>query len=180
MPSHKRWAVAAILVLVSWIAYRDRRPASTLGASVLQGSNGIGEQLPSVPAKTFASSMSASQTAPVLTEDARKNARPMPRWVRVGNNELDYVTPEVTVRYFMATPAPGRVEAGSHVEHIGDDVTVRYFTPTAVSSRVQAGTNQVHYISEGVTVRSVTPRHATVSPAQPAGNIALPVDQPRH
>jgi len=180
MPSYKRWAVAAILVLVSWIAYRDRRPASTFGASVLQGSNGIGEQLPSVPAKTFASSISASQTAPVLTEDTRKNARPMPRLVRVGNNELDYVTPEVTVRYFTATPAPGRVEAASHVEHIGDDVTVRYFTPTAVSSRVQAGTNQVHYISEGVTVRSVTPKHATVSPAQPAGNIALPVDQPRH
>jgi len=73
--------------------------------------------------------------------------------VWVGNNELDYVTPEVTVRYF---------------------------TPTAVTLRVQARASQVHYISEDVTVRSVTPKHATVPPAQPAGNIALPVDQPRH
>lgn len=145
MPSYKRWAVAAILVLVSWIAYRDRRPASTLGASALQGSNGIGQQLPSVPAKTFVSRISVSQTAPGVMEEARKTDRSIPRWVRVGNNELDYVTPEVTVRYFTATPAPRRVEVGrSHVEHIGDDVTVRYFTPTAVSPRVQAEANQVH------------------------------------
>ena len=148
-PSYKRWVLAAALVLVSWIAYRDRRPPSTLGASALQGSNAIGQQLPSVPAKTSASSMSTRQTASVLTEEASKTARSMPQWVRVGNNELDYVTPEVTVRYFTPTPAPRRVEVGrSHVEHIGNDVTVRHFTPTAAPPRVQAGANQIHYISE--------------------------------
>jgi uncharacterized membrane protein YeaQ/YmgE (transglycosylase-associated protein family) len=177
MPSYKRWAVAAVLVLVSWIAYRDRGPASTLGASALQGLNAMGQPLPSVPAKTSASSMSTPQTAPVLTEEARKTARSMPRWVRVGNNELDYVAPEVTVRYFTATPAPRRVEVGpSHVEHIGDDVTVRYFTPTAAPPRVQAGANQIHYISEDMTVRSVMPKHATAPPALPAGDAGLPVD----
>jgi len=50
MPSYKRWVVAAVLVLVSWNAYRGRRPASTLGASPVQGSNAIGQQLPSVSA----------------------------------------------------------------------------------------------------------------------------------
>jgi uncharacterized membrane protein YeaQ/YmgE (transglycosylase-associated protein family) len=172
MPSYKRWAVAAVLVLVSWIAYRDRRPAATLGASALQGSNAIGQQLPSVPAKTSASSMSKPQTASVLNEEAR-TARSTPRWVRVGNTELDYVAPEVTVRYFTATPAVRRVEVGrSHVEHIGDDVTVRYFTPTAARPRVQAGANQIHYISDDMTVRSVTPKHANAPPALPAGNAA--------
>ena len=177
MPSYKRWAVAAALVLFSWIAYRDRRAAATLGAAVLPGSNAVGQQLPSVSANTSASSMSTPQTAPAVKEEGRKTVRPVPRWVRVGNNELDYVAPEVTVRYFTATPAPRRVEVGrSHVEHIGEDVTVRYFTPTAAPPRVQAGTNQIHYISEDVTVRSFTPKHATAPPALPAGNAALSVD----
>jgi len=150
MPSYKRWAAAAALVLLSWIAYKDRRPAATVGATALQGSNVPGQQLPSVSAKTSAN-MSTSQTAPVSTEEVGKTTRSVPRWVRVGNNELDYVAPEVTVRYFTATPAPRRGEVGrTHVEHIGEDVTVRHFTPTAGPPRVQAGDNQIHYISEGV------------------------------
>jgi hypothetical protein len=177
MPSYKRWVVAAALVLVSWNAYRGRRPASTLGALALQRSNAIGQQLPSVSAKTSASSMSTPQTAPVLTEGVRKTSASMPRWVRVGNNELDYVAPEVTVRYFTATPAPRRVEVGQgRVEHIGDDVTVRYFTPTPAAPRVQVRANQIHYISDDVTVGSVTPKHATAPPVLPAGSAAQPVD----
>lgn len=177
MPSYKRWTAAAVLVLVSWTAYKDRRPASTLRTPALQGSNAIGQQLSSVPAKTSASSMSPSQTPRALTEEARKTARSMPRWVRVGNNELDYVAPEVTVRYFTATPAPRRVEVGQGcVKHVGDDVTVRYFTPTPAAPRVQVRANQIHYISDDVTVRSVTPKHATVPPALPAGRATQPVD----
>lgn len=176
LPSYKRWAVAASLVLLIWIVCKDRRPAATLGAAALQGSNAIGQQLPSVSAKTSAS-MSTPQTAPVLTEDAGKNLRPVPRWVRIGNNELDYVTPEVTVRYFTATPAARPLEVGrSHVEHIGEDVTVRYFAPTETRPRAQAGTNQIHYISEDVTVRSFAPKHATASPPLPGGNAASPVN----
>jgi hypothetical protein len=112
-----------------------------------------------------------------MKEEEKTTASSMPRWVRVGNNELDYVAPEVTVRYFMTTPAARRVEVGrSHVEHIGDDVTVRYFTSTAAPPRVQAGANQTHYISEDVTVRSFTPKHAAEPAALPAGNAALSVD----
>ena len=121
--------------------------------------------------------MSTPQTTPVSTEEGGNTAKPLPRWVRVGNNELDYVAPEVTVRYFTATPAPRRVEVGrSRVEHIGNDVTVRYFTRTAAPPRVQTGANQIHYVSEDVTVRSLTPKHATAPPALPAGNAALSVD----
>ena len=175
MPSYKRWSVAAILVLLSWIVHRDRRPAATLGAAALRRSNAIGQQLPSVSTKTSATSTSTPQTPPVVKEEARKTARPVPRWVRVGNNELDYVEPEVTVRYFTATPAP--VEVGrSHVKRIGEDVTVRYFTPTDAPPGVQAGASQIHYISEDVTVRSVMPKHATAPLALPAGNAALSVD----
>ena len=176
IPSYKRWAVAAALVLLSLIAYRDRRPAATFGVAALRGSKAIGQELPSVSAKTSAS-MSTPQTAPVSTEEAGKTARPVPRWVRVGNNELDYVAAEVTVRYFTATPAPRRGEVGrSPVEHIGDDVTVRYFTPTAAPRSVQTEANQIHDVSEDVTVRSLMPKHATAPPAPPAGNAALSVD----
>jgi hypothetical protein len=158
MPSYRRWAVVAILILVSWIAYRDRRPLATLGVSAPQASKAIEQRLPSVPAKTSASSASTPQTAPVLKEQARKTAT-TPRWVRIGNNELDYVAPDVTVRYFITTPAARRLEVGrSRVEHFGDDVTVRYFNPTAAPPRVQAGAHQIHYISEDMTVRSVTPK----------------------
>jgi len=175
IPSYKRWAVAAALVLLSLIAYRDRRPATTLGGAALRGSKAIGQESPSVSAKT--TNMSTPQTTPVSTEEGGNTAKPLPRWVRVGNNELDYVAPEVTVRYFTATPAPRRVEVGrSRVEHIGNDVTVRYFTRTAAPPRVQTGANQIHYVSEDVTVRSLTPKHATAPPALPAGNAALSVD----
>ena len=175
MPSYKRRALAAVLLLASWIAYRDRRPATTLGATALQGSNPVGQQLPSVSART-STNMSTRRTAPVSTEAAGKTAKSLPRWVRVGNNELDYVAPEVTVRYFTATPVPRRGEVGrSHVEHIGDDVTVRYFSPAATPSRGQAGTPQIHYISEDVTVRSFTPKPATALPTLPTRNGALSV-----
>jgi hypothetical protein len=46
------------------------------------------------------------------------------------HDELDYVAPEVTARYFTATPALRRVEVGQgRVEHVEDDVTVRSVTP---------------------------------------------------
>jgi hypothetical protein len=131
----RRWktavAVAAVLVLASWIAHKDRRSASPLGASAVQRSNANEQQVPLVPAKRrSANSTSKPQTALVLMGETRKAARAMPQWVRVGNNELDYVAQDVTVRDFTPKPPPRRVRVGeNHVEYIRKDVTVRYFTP---------------------------------------------------
>lgn len=130
-----RWktavAVAAVLVIACWIAYRDRVPASPFGASAPQRTNAIEQEVPSVPAKRVpANSTSKPQTALGLEEEGRKAARTMPQWMRVGNDELDYVAQDVTVRYFTPKPAPQRVRDGnSQIRYISEDVTVRYFTP---------------------------------------------------
>ena len=115
-------------------AYRDHRPASTVGVLALQRSNAIEQQMPFVPAKRFlANSTSKPQTALGLKKEEKKAVRTMKHWVRVGNNELDYVTQDVTVRYFTPKRAPQRVlDRNNRVRHISEDVTVRYFTPKHV------------------------------------------------
>jgi hypothetical protein len=123
-------AVVTVLVLTCWIAYSDRQPASLLGSSELQRSVAIEEQVPFLHAKAVpAKSTSKVQTAPVPVEEARA-ARTRLQRVRVGENEVDYIGEDVTVRYFTHKPAPQPVSVGeSQVAYIGEDVTVRYFTP---------------------------------------------------
>ena len=126
VPLHKRlWkvagaAVVTVLVIASWIAYSYRRPASPLGASARQRSNAID------------------------MEEARKAARSTPQRVRVGDNELDYVTEDVTVRYFTPKPTRQQVRVrDSQVDYISEDVTVHYFTPKPAPQRVRVGDNRV-------------------------------------
>jgi hypothetical protein len=153
VPLYKgRWkmaaAVAAVLVLASWIVKRDRRPAVPLGLSAVQRSNAIKQQAPFVLSKSvLANSTSRPGTTLGLKEEARKTARTVPQWVRVGNNELDYVA---------------------------EDITVRYFTPQPPPQPVPGRNNQVRYISEDVTVRYFAPIH-TVEPPHPVGSAAHPV-----
>jgi len=147
-----RWetavAVAALSVVACWIAYRDHRPASTVGVLALQRSNAIEQQMPIVPAKrVLANSTSKPQTALGLK---KKAVGTMKHWVRVGNNELDYVT---------------------------QDVTVRYFTPKRAPQRVLDRNNRVRYISEDVTVRYFTPKQVVAPPPRPVGNAAQPVSR---
>ncbi len=134
VPLHKRWetavAVVAVLVLACWISYRDRRPTPPLGASALQRLNPIEQQVPTAK-PVLANSTRKPPAAPGLNGEERKAARTTKRWVRVGNNELDYVAQDVTVRYFTPNPTRQRMlDRNNHVQHISEDVTVRYFTPT--------------------------------------------------
>jgi hypothetical protein len=47
----------------------------------------------------------------------------------VGQNEIDYVAKDVTIRLFVPAPAskPTRVSRGERIVRFGKDVTVRYF-----------------------------------------------------
>jgi hypothetical protein len=65
----------------------------------------------------------------------------MPHWVRVGNNEFDYVAQDVTVRHFTTNPAPQPAPGkNNQVRYVSEDVTVRYFTPNhAIAPRHRAG-----------------------------------------
>jgi hypothetical protein len=134
VPLYKhRWrmGVATLLLIASWIAYRDRTPALPLDASAVLRSNAIEQQVSLVPGRLGpANGMSKPQTAPARREEARRVAGTTPQWVRVGNNELDYVAKDVTVRYFTPKPLARHVPVGDiYVVHIGEDVTVRYLTP---------------------------------------------------
>ena len=59
----------------------------------------------------------------------RKTAHFAFRRKRVGQNEVDYVANDVTIRLFTPGSTPTRVARSSRQRHIGKDVTVRNFEP---------------------------------------------------
>ena len=105
-----RWetavGVAAILAIACWIGFRDRRPASPLGVSGLQGSNAPRQQMPFAPAKrVLANSTSKPQTALGLEPGERKTSRSMPQRVLDRSIRVRYISDDVTVRHFTPNPA---------------------------------------------------------------------------
>jgi hypothetical protein len=137
VPWHKvRWnvtlaAVVTVFAIACWIAYSGRGPASPLGSPALERSTPIEEQVPFQAAKAMPASTkgtSAVRPLPVPVKEVRPAKTTLQR-VRVGENEVDYVGEDVTIRYFTSKPAPRRRVGGSQVAYIGDDVTVHYFTP---------------------------------------------------
>ena len=134
---HRRpWKVAGaalviVLAIASWIAYSHRRPGSPLHASARQTSNAITQQLSPVSTKpvTAHKNTSSPQTAPIQIAEPSKAGRSTLERVRVGDSHVDYVSEDVTVRYFTPKPELQRVRVGDHVvDYISADVTVRHFT----------------------------------------------------
>jgi hypothetical protein len=122
-------AGTAAFALIFWAAY-GRGPALHLGSSTPPGSGGDiehSERFDSVKAKsaggTRRTAMPGSGQQPAL-------ARTKVGRIRVGQNEVEYIGDDVTVRHFAYRPATlrGGVKA-SRVAHFGNDVTVHYFTP---------------------------------------------------
>ena len=124
-----RWNAGAIvvstmLVMVSWVAY-DHRAASPAGASSPQRSNAAEQQ---VPAKLspVSNRTSKPQTAAAGTEGMKAGGSAF-KLVRVGQNEVDYIAEDVTIRRFTPKPAPPQMRVGGKRVDFGEDVTVRYF-----------------------------------------------------
>jgi GAF domain len=137
----RRWnvaaaAVAALLVLTSWFVYNNRRPAPSSGPSAVQAPIGVEPQSPVLRLKQVSANGTPTlQPAPVPVKPAGTGKASLRR-VRVGENEVDYIGDDVTIRYFTPKPKPTtrRVRGGaSEVAYIGDDVTVRYFKPKAAA-----------------------------------------------
>jgi hypothetical protein len=137
----RRWnvaaaTVAAVLVLTSWLVYHNRRAASSFKPSAVQAPIVVEPQAPVLQVKQVSANGTPTlQPAPVLVKPAG-TARTSLRRVRVGENEVDYIGDDVTVRYFTPNPKPTtrRVRMGaSEVAYIGDDVTVRYFKRKAAA-----------------------------------------------
>jgi hypothetical protein len=123
--------IAALLVIASWFAFRNRGPVASL-------TSGSGIQTPAkfqTPASTQQAPLpdvrlvnaSTSTTTPLGATEVKK---PTARKVKSGTGDVVYLSDDVTVRYFKPKAAP-RAEntARSQVHRISDDVTVRYFTP---------------------------------------------------
>ena len=137
----RRWnvaaaAVAAVLLLTSWFVYNNRRPASSFRPSSAQAPIVVEPQAPVLRVQQETGKGTPRlQPATDLVKPAG-TGRTSLRRVRIGENEVDYIGDDVTVRHFTPKPKPPtrrvRVQA-SEVAYIGDDVTVRYFKPKAAT-----------------------------------------------
>jgi hypothetical protein len=123
-----RGNVAAIVVVIAamiavWIAY-DRSLPSPVGPAA-SGSNAAGQQVS--PALLPAKHTLRTPTVSSRIEDS-KGKRSAFRPVRLGQNEVNYIAEDVTIRQF--TPKTKYTQGSKRNEqvNIGDDVTVRYFT----------------------------------------------------
>jgi putative methionine-R-sulfoxide reductase with GAF domain len=133
-------AVAVGLGLTFWIAHGGRRPASSLGASLGTAFPSESATVRSLEAGNPIEGDGTSHAKPSLI--AAKLARPArtgpaktkARRARAGQNSIEYIGNDVTVRHFNYRPAPQRTS--SRVSYVGDDVTVRYFTPKSAPSSV--------------------------------------------
>ena len=115
-------SVAITLVAASWITY-DRRTAS----SALPRSNTTVQQASPVIAQPFAESRtSKTQIVGSGMEDTKARGSAFRR-VRVGQNEVDYIAEDVTIRRFTPRHAQQQVWVDTRQVNIGNDVTVHYF-----------------------------------------------------
>jgi hypothetical protein len=145
LPLHTpQWsaAIAAVvaIMIVGWTAYGNRRPVLP-GTPVLRTSNAVDQHVDAASAKPVpvsATSQSATVSGAAYPKKASRSAF---KRVRVGENEIDYVADDVTVRHFIPSHSQQRVHAGYNQVEFGKDVTVRYFASNgaAVSSTPAAG-----------------------------------------
>lgn len=140
-----RGALVIVLVMASWIAYTYRTPAPARQTSARRKSSFMEpqKQVPSVPGEQTVAKkdMSVPQTASVPTKNGRKAARSAPRRLSVGDEEINYISEDVTVRYFKRKSAPQQEHSGyDQVEHISEDSTARHspLKPAAVPQKYQA------------------------------------------
>ena len=126
--SKLRWnvaaaALAAVLVIAGWFAYRHRS-ASHMNASS-QKSNAAQEAAAAKPSPVSDGAESLA-TSTAVTTDAKPPGSGFRR-VRVGQNEVDYIAEDVTIRHFTNSARP-QIAVGERRVNFGKDVTVRYFS----------------------------------------------------
>ena len=156
VPYYKRWVAVTALVLATWVVFRDHRPAPAAPTSAVATAKAVAQPSSSPSAASTAMPAKAS-AVPALAVVPGAAVASKPRWVRVGNDELDYVGQDVTVRYFGVKPAAQLAPAQSRTKKIGSDVTVRYFSPIAASAPERIPNTQIHYVSEDAAAPKRTP-----------------------
>jgi len=143
-----RWesAVAAVLTIACWIAYRDLRNQTTWNAPIRSEASTLDQQVNVTPVKQVLvdGSFGPQNTLRLADTSKHSGSRSKLRLAGNGNEQVRYFSDDVTVRYFNPKPAKKQAAAtnSTQVRHISDDVTVRYFAPAA-----QASNPNVHYVS---------------------------------
>lgn len=114
--------VVIAVMIASWIAYH--RPSRSPVGLAETGSKAAGQQL--FPVLLPENHTPRPGIVSSRAEDI-KGKRSTFRRVRVGQDEIDYISEDVTIRHFL--PKTKYSQASNRYEqvNIGDDVTVRYF-----------------------------------------------------
>jgi hypothetical protein len=119
-------AVVIAVMIAIWIAL-DRSPVSPIGGSARSGSNTAEKQVPSAPDMPLPAKRTSKPRTVADETESIKRAGSAFRRVRVGQNEVDYIAEDVTIRQFRPRAKYTQVSNRNELVNIGDDVTVRYF-----------------------------------------------------
>ena len=138
--SSLRWNVVAVgivilLTILNWLAY-DHHPGSLMNSSLPPRSNVTTVQrAPAEPSRAY--KLTPRPQFSLHGTEHRDAARPAFKIIRMGQNEVDYVAEDVTIRRFRSTPALQMRVAEKRID-FGEDVTVRYFeSKTPVVQKTQ-------------------------------------------
>ncbi len=106
MPAWSADAAAVVaLAIIAWFAYTDHRQASPPEAS-----------------RAAYEQQATRVTAPEADSSAFRR-------IRIGQNEIDYVADDVTIRIFKNNPEASPMRIAYKQVSFGNDVTVRYISP---------------------------------------------------
>ncbi len=138
-PDGLRWNVVAVgmvilLTILNWLAY-DHHLGSLMNSSLPQRSNVTTVQrAPAEPSRAY--KLTPKPQVSLQGTEHREAARPAFKIIRMGQNEVDYVAEDVTIRRFRSTPAL-QMRVVKRID-FGEDVTVRYFeSKTPVAEKTQ-------------------------------------------
>ncbi len=116
--------IVALLVIACWVNRIERRQISPALSSGLQRSNPI----------------EAAEPVAIIKPGVTASSKARSAFRRVsGVNEVDYISDDVTVRYFTPATPPRPVAAAYRQVDIGKDVTVRYFAPKTAAATPAPG-----------------------------------------
>ncbi|HTT19337.1 MAG TPA: GAF domain-containing protein [Candidatus Sulfotelmatobacter sp.] len=134
--------IGAVIVLsVSlWIFHRS----ASRQASIDLHASGAHDAQPQTPVKPVFDAESSK-----LLSTSKEVSAPKAGFkrVRIGPNEVDYVTEDVTIRTFETRRTKPQLRSGMKEVDFGDDVTVRYFgglpaaSPTSSTSEIKPNAN---------------------------------------
>ena len=122
--------VAIVAAISIWAGYYNCPTPVTAGLAS-STARGTGQQAPGQPLSTGNTTKRASNKRKDMAAPNSAFKR-----VRIGSNEVDYVTEDVTIRNFKSVPAKPEARSSEKELSFGDDVTVRYFayTPTTAAT----------------------------------------------